>query len=463
MARTPLHLRFGRFELDEARYCLLEDGGLVAIGPKPLAILFHLARHRDRVVRKEDLLEAVWPGVTVSDDAIWQSLHKLRASLGPEGAQTIETVRGIGFRFVADARDAAAPAPAGPQAPDSAGPAFVGRESELTLLRAALRRASATGGGLALVVGEPGIGKTRLMQTLLAEAEHAGMDAREACSREGSGIPAFWLWAQVLRGYAEAWDPTALRGALGTGATALGRIAPELRDALQLELPPSADSEESRFRLFDALGGFLRRAARIRPQVILLDDLQWTDADSLSALAFLARDLRRERVLFLAAAREADVERREPLQDLVIEYAKNDALLRVRLGGLTPAEVGLLIEEQTGIRPPDEVVERLHRKAGGNPLFISQVLALAPVVEEDAADRPAGTLLAPLAGPSAVQRVASKRLAGLTPTCREALEVAACVGTEFSFALVAQAHGGERGALLEALDEGAAQGVVART
>lgn len=463
MAQSPLHLRFGRLELDEARYCLLEDGSPVAIGPKPLAILLHLARNRDRVVRKEELLQAVWPDITVSDDAIWQSLFKVRAALGRDGARMIETVRGIGFRFVAAAQDVAAAGPAGAAQPAPASPGFVGRESELAMLRSALGRASATGGGLVLVVGEPGIGKTRLAETLLAEAQRAGMDVREACSREGPGVPAFWLWARVLRGYADTWDPQQLRSALGSGATELGRIAPELRETLQLELPESADSEETRFRLFDALGGFLQRASRIRPQVILLDDLQWADSDSLAALAFLARELRRERVLFLATAREVDVERRQPLQDLVIEYAKNDALLRVTLGGLTPSEVGLLVEAHTGVRPPDELVALLHRKAGGNPFFISQVLALAPVVGEGAAGGPAGAFLDHLALPAGMQRVASKRLAGLAPACREALEVAAVAGTEFSFALVAQAHGGERGGLLEALDEGAAQGVVART
>lgn len=461
MARTPLHLRFGRFELDEARCTLLEDGSPVSIGPKPLAILLHLARHRDRVVRKEELLEAVWPDTTVSDDAIWQSLFKVRAALGTDGAKMIETLRGVGFRFVADAHDAATADAAAAPAP--ARPGFVGRESELALLRSALGRASAAGGGLVLLAGEPGIGKTRLAEMLLAEAQDAGMDVREACTREGPGVPAFWLWAQVLRGYASAWDPQTLRSGLGSGATELGRIAPELRELLQLELPESADHEETRFRLFDALGGFLQRASRVRPQVILLDDLQWADADSLAALAFLARELRRERVLFLATARDVDADRSQPFQDLVTEYAKSDTLLRVPLGGLTPSEVGLLVEAHTGVRPPDEVIALLHRKAGGNPFFISQVLALAPFVTDAAAGGPAGASLERLALPAGMQRVASKRLAGLGAACREALEVAAVVGTEFSFALVAQAHGGDRGGLLEALDEGAAHGVVVRT
>jgi tetratricopeptide (TPR) repeat protein len=373
----------------------------------------------------------------------------------------IETLRGVGFRFVADAREAAAADAGTPPAPARSG--FVGRESELALLRSALGRASAAGGGLVLLVGEPGIGKTRLAEMLLAEAQHAGMDVREAYNREDPGVPAFWLWAQVLRGYAGAWDPGTLRSALGPGALELGRIAPELRELLQLELPESADHEETRFRLFDALGGFLERASRIRPQAILLDDLQWADADSIAALTFLARALRRERVLFVATARTVEADRSQPFQDLVVEYAKCDALLRVALGGLTRSEVGLLVEAQTGVRPPDEIVALLHRKAGGNPFFVSQVLALAPIVANGAGGRPTGAALDGLALPAGMQRVASKRLAGLGATCREALEVAAVAGTEFSFALVAQAHGGDRRGLLEALDEGAERGIVART
>ena len=105
MSQPPLHIRFGRFELDEDRHALLENGVAVSIGPKPLALLFHLARHRERVVRKDELLRAVWPGVVVTDDAIAQVVLKAREALGEVGARAriVATVRGVGFRFGVDA------------------------------------------------------------------------------------------------------------------------------------------------------------------------------------------------------------------------------------------------------------------------------------------------------------------------------------------------------------------------
>ena len=93
----------GEFELDEDR-ALLQVGGVpVKLHPKPLAVLVHLMRHRERVVSREELLEAVWPGISVSDQALWSAVRDLRRALGDTdtASRIIETVRGRGFRFVA--------------------------------------------------------------------------------------------------------------------------------------------------------------------------------------------------------------------------------------------------------------------------------------------------------------------------------------------------------------------------
>jgi DNA-binding winged helix-turn-helix (wHTH) protein/tetratricopeptide (TPR) repeat protein len=454
MTQEPLHLRFGRFELDERSHALLEDGRPVAIGPKPLAILFHLARHRDRVVRRDELLRAVWPDTAISDDAIWQSLFKVRSALGDEGPSRIQTVRGVGFRFRGEVQAARGFGEAAPPVDAVAGGGLTGRAQELAVLRAALGRAAAGAGGLLLVVGEPGIGKTRLAEALLAEARRAGHDVHEARGREERGAPAFWLWAQVLRSCAETWDAGRIASAIGSAAGDLARIAPELRGAIAAEPAEALDAEERRFRMFDALCGFLRRAARRTPQVILLDDLQWADSDSLDALAFLGPEIRRERVLVLATVRDHDLARHEVLQDAAVEFAKNDALVRVTLRGLEPADVALLAEQARGERLPEGAIALLRDRAAGNPFFIRQMLALLPSAAEPAGRQTHDDELEALGVPTGVQRVASKRLANLSAPCREVLEVAAVIGTEFSYALLAQSAGQERTRLIDALDEG---------
>lgn len=456
MEAPRLHLRFGRFELDESRYALLRDGEPVAVGPKPLAILFHLARHRDRMVRKEELLQTVWAGTFVSDDAVWRSIFRVREALGESDphASAIETVRGVGFRFVAAAEDLTTPAAAAPPTPtaEPVTSSLVGRGHELALLRASLDRLQAGAGGLALVVGEPGIGKTRLAEEVAREARHRGAAVHEARSREGPGAPALWLFTQILESFVETRDPAALRALLATEAEDLSRAVPAVASHLGLTPAPISDGEEASFRLLHALARFLARAARSGPQVLLLDDLQWADPDSLSILAALAPTFRRERILALATTREHELARSEALQDVLIEFAKSEALVRVVLEGLYPADVARLVEDRTGERPSDAVIEGLHGRTGGNPLFVREVLELSPLVGtgEPEADA-AGVEDVPV--PAGIRRVASKRIAALSASARTVLEVAAAIGSEFELPLLARACEGPREALLAALDE----------
>lgn len=456
----PVHVRFGRFELDEARHVLLENGAPVRIGPKPLALLFHLARHRDRVVRKEDLLQAVWPGVSVSEDAVWQVVRKARQALGETAAaeHAIVTVRGVGFRFGGGARDVAL-APPGESSSSALEPSassVVGRESELGKLRASLSRAVSGVGGLVLITGEAGIGKTRLAEELVPLAGAAAAEVQRARGLEAAGTPAFWLWAQVLRGCAESWAPDRLRAALGGGASELARIAPELCERIELDAPRSADVRAAQPRLLDALVRFLKRAARTRAQLVLLDDLQWVDADSLRALAFLADELRRERVLVVATVRDDDLARSEAVQDVLIEWEKAEALVKLPLERLGPDDVRRLVEQQTGQRPSPDVIETLHRRTGGNPFFVRQVLGLAASATGGAAAAAPHAEPIPLrpdAIPLGIRRAASRRLAALSAACRETLEVAAALGPEFPLALLTRAGDCSTETSLLALDE----------
>jgi predicted ATPase len=119
--------------------------------------------------------------------------------------------------------------------------AFVGRESELSRLRTALADAAAGRGQLALLVGEAGIGKTRLANEVAGLATRQGARALWGRCWEGEGAPAFWPWVQVVRAYAAALAPDTLREALGHGAPDIARVVPELRECLS-DLPEVANS-----------------------------------------------------------------------------------------------------------------------------------------------------------------------------------------------------------------------------
>src|SRR5689334_15822022 len=159
--------------------------------------------------------------------------------------------------------------------PGTAGRPFVGRRHELADLCAGLDDAVHGTGRLFLVVGEAGIGKTRLVEELAREASTRTAIVLWGRCWEAAGAPPYWPWAQVIRACVRRIGGD--RSALGPEAPRLAQLVPGLADA-----PPSLslESEDARFYLFDAVGTFLRRVAERAPIVVMIDDLQWADAPS---------------------------------------------------------------------------------------------------------------------------------------------------------------------------------------
>ena len=137
-------------------------------------------------------------------------------------------------------------------------------------------------GRLFLLVGEPGIGKSRLAEELTSRARARGALVLVGRCWEAGGAPAYWPWVQSLRAYVRRAEPAALRTQLGPGAADVAQLLPELRDVLA-DLPPAptAESEGARFRLFDSLTAFLKSVAVAQPLVLVLDDLHAADEPSL--------------------------------------------------------------------------------------------------------------------------------------------------------------------------------------
>ena len=177
--------------------------------------------------------------------------------------------------------------------PSTAPSGFVGRERELSELRAGLAQARGGGGALFLLVGEPGIGKTRLAGELAADA--MGLGARVLWGRcwEGAGAPPYWPWVQVIRSIARDETPETLAARMGPGGPDIAQIVPDLRERLPgMPAPASPESEESRFRLFDSVASFLGNVASAAPLALIFDDLHAADRPSLLLLLFVARELR---------------------------------------------------------------------------------------------------------------------------------------------------------------------------
>jgi predicted ATPase len=156
---------------------------------------------------------------------------------------------------------------------------FVGRQREMDALKAALEEAISGHGRLVMLVGEPGIGKTRAAQELADQAQESGAQVWWGRCYEEQGTPPYWPWVQAMRSYVRERDSEELLAEMGAGASNIAEILPEVKEKFPgLPPPPGLNTPESaRFRLFDSISTFLKVVSRIQPLVLALDDLHWAD------------------------------------------------------------------------------------------------------------------------------------------------------------------------------------------
>jgi DNA-binding SARP family transcriptional activator len=344
--------------------------------------------------------------------------------------------------------------PTRPEAADMGGGVFVGREAELEELRSGLEAAVAGRGGLVLLVGEPGIGKSRLADEVMRQGRALGALALVGRCWEAGGAPAYWPWVQALRTYVEQSDPQPLRSQLADGAADIAQIIPGLRE-LFADLPePPPETEGARFRLFDATARFLRSAAATRPLVLVLDDLHAADEPSLLLLRFVAGELSSTRVLVVGTYRDVDPTVRDPLASTLAELSREQVTRRIALGGLTAPDVARYIELSSGATPAGELAAAIHSETEGNPLFVGEVVRLL-AAEGRLSEADAGALWT-LGIPQGVREVIGRRLRRLSPGCVDLLTLASVVGREFGVAAMERLSELPAEELLGALDEAVA-------
>lgn len=331
---------------------------------------------------------------------------------------------------------------------------LVGRVRELRELLDAFEDAGRGRGGVHLVLGDPGVGKTRLAAALAARAGAAG--ARVIWTRGwGRAAPPYWPWVEVVRGLAQDLDGETLRRELGSAADQLLRLAPELAERLpspRIDVAEAEDSDVTRFALFDALVALLRVRSASGPVVVLMDDLQAVDEGSLVALDFVSRMLRDAAVLLVVTMHER-FPHRTPDAQLALQNIVRSGR-RLVLGGLSREDIGQLIELTSGIPAAPGLVEAVHAATEGNPFFAREVLAL--LLAEGRLDEPPDEL--PL--PDGVRETIRRRLEPLDERQLATLELASIIGRTFNLATLEAASPLDRDSVLEALDAAAALGLV---
>jgi hypothetical protein len=328
---------------------------------------------------------------------------------------------------------------------------FVGRGRELRALKGCLAAADSGRGGIVLLGGDAGIGKTRLVEELLTAVPRRRV-LWGRC-RAADGAPAYWPWRQIVGAYVERVAPERLRADLGDGAADLARLVPAIRGRLGVaprEVSPG--DERGRFLLFDAVAELLARASADEVLAVVVDDLHWADGESLLLLRHLGAGVAGSRLLVLATYR--DVEMRQATQASRILGDLARVSQRVTLRGLGEDEVAafarnVLADLSTGL------VTELHRVTDGNPFFVKQVLAL---LHRDGWDD-GGRLPIPVEVRAAVRR----RLDPLSPAVRWLLAQAAVLGREHGLGVLARLVELSAGDVLEMLSEPIALGLIAET
>jgi DNA-binding SARP family transcriptional activator len=321
---------------------------------------------------------------------------------------------------------------------------LIGRDAELRMLSAALDEARRGRGRLVTVLGEAGVGKSRLTIELAAEAARTAGVVLVGHSHESARVLPFGPWVDALRtGQVTADD--ALVDNLGPAYRAeLSRLFPEL-GTVESEVPPERSA-----RLFEAVAQLLARLAATAPLLVLLEDVHWADDMSLRLLAFLARRLPPSPVLLVATARDEGPPDAPLLGQVLEELDRESRLLKLPLRPLSRDDTTALVRTlaRAGIAeaPLAELAERAWRVSDGNPLVVVETLrSLAPGY--------AAAVTGGLSLPERVRALIAARLDRLHPRIRELVAVAAVIGDEFDFALLHRAAGQDERAAAEGVEE----------
>ncbi|HZD00317.1 MAG TPA: AAA family ATPase, partial [Actinomycetes bacterium] len=309
-------------------------------------------------------------------------------------------------------------------------PVFVGRATELDRLMAALERAESGRPAVALVAGDAGVGKTRLLTELAARAEQGGARVLVGgCMEVGDvGLP-YVPFIDAFRDLGSRPGEVELAAPLVAALPGLGHLLP--KSAEEPGPPTSAASRDGfeRVQLLDGVLSLLVRLSELAPLLLVIEDLHWADRATRDLFAFLVRTLRNGRIALVASYRSDELHRRHPLRPLLAELVRVPELERVELPPFNRAELTEYLEALVGEQLPGAAVDRILRRSEGNAFFAEELVA-------------AGAVRAEVLLPEALADVLLSRVEALSELTREVLKVAAVAGRRVGHQLLAAAAAG---------------------
>jgi class 3 adenylate cyclase/tetratricopeptide (TPR) repeat protein len=335
---------------------------------------------------------------------------------------------------------------------------LVGRDSEQADLRRAMDQALAGHGGLALIAGEAGVGKSRLVAEIGGAAGARGMRVLTGHCVEMDSTPPYLPYVEMIEQVISSpRSPLALRDALGDVAPEIARIAPGLRrlfpDIPQpVELPP----ELARRYLWNSFHQFVARGAQTQPLLLVLEDLHWADESTLLLTEYLAPLLPEMPVLIIGTYRDDELDTSHPLLHVISQLGRRRLIDRIRLRRLSFGDVRAMVGALAGQAPPEELVRVIDNETEGNPFFVEELylhLAESGVLLDDHGRIRPDLKVDEASVPESIRLVVGERLSRLSSLTRQALVAAAISGRVFAPDFVADLAGVDMEVLSDALEE----------
>ncbi len=430
---TPVLLGFGEFELDEANACLFRAGQAVALAPTPFLLLCVLARQPGSLVSKDALLDAVWGHRFVSDSVLKTAISDLRKVLvdDPKHPRFIETVSRRGYRFIAVSPLAASVSAASTVVPPTDIPhlpSFIGRIAEVARLQGAWERVSGGQRAVVWLAGEPGIGKTTLIEHFLAGLSGIACARGHCMEHFGTGepyLPVLEALADLCR--SEPTLPALLREVAPTWLLQLPWLSStQERDALRRELAGVGPE-----RMLREFGELLDRYTELRPLLLVTEDLHWSDRATVQLINYMARRRGPARLMWLSSFRLAEVVALDhPLSSMRHELRLQRLCEEVVLDPFSETEVADFVAlRSTSLARDEAFVRALHDRTDGVPLFVSSIISEVMDAKED--ETTIEARLADLAVPDNLAAIIDHYIAKLAPEQRTLLCAAAVCGSDF--------------------------------
>lgn len=341
---------------------------------------------------------------------------------------------------------------------------LVGRENELASLQKHLEELGANPCQLILLEGESGVGKTRLAEETVRVAEALNVMTLWGACPDLKSPPPYQGWVEVLRSGIAALkhqDPLAVAP---LWLSELSPLLPELASEFpNLPARPSAPADQAQGRLLEAITQFLTGLARVNPQLIVLENLQWADPATLETWRYLLPRLRTLPVLFIVTLRPEELAERAELFQALVALESTGLVERLTLARLSPNQTATLARRTLGLTGEHTALAQfIYRETEGNPFFIKEVLK-ALIEEGHFRQQADGRWETPwdrtqnqaivLPPPQGIRHTLQRRLASLAPASRNILDAASVLGPAFDLDVLQHTGGQNEETSLEATDD----------